>query len=851
MKIFTKKGILQKTILVILTVLLLNFIVPTYSHAGIGGVLFNPLLDLVAAIGDIFEGLLQYFMTGNAVANGAEGLKDFGIMVKKDNEAVKAEAGAVPDVEISVDDIDLGWFANDNNYQVPLIKYSPEEIFSGRTPFLDINFIDPKQTEDTTEYGVKGSAEQLQGTIAQWYVALRNLAIVILLSVLVYVGIRIVISSTASDKAKYKQMFTDWLVAMCLLFFLHYIMSFTLTMVESINDAIVGGNGGHYVTSMVIGVDEDGNDVVDKKYSTNLMGVSRFMVQCEDSMQRFSYLVIYIALIAYTCIFTFAYLKRLCTMAFLTIMAPMVAMTYPLDKMKDGSAQAFNAWLKEYIFNALIQPFHLIIYTVLVGNAMALAKSNPIFSIAVMGFLLPAEKLLRSFFGFDKAGTLGALKGFAAASALNKLGGGSKGGSKGGSQGGSNKLESSGDKPPRFEKKHDINELDAAQGSSGAEGTDSGDPSEGQDNIRENENQTELSEDNIHDQASEMLAKEQQQMSSQDYRELGMSPQEYGEHRQQELEQQLREEQQSKKAESLGEKDAKKPSPIKNWARHHNITLGGAAKGAVRGAGKAIKGTAKFATKTAFKAGVGTLAAAVTAASGGGLGGAAMAFSAGASLGGKIGDGVIKAASPVASGIVSGVGRTGMAIGGGIAAAYKAESGEKWSSAKTAAANNLLGGTALGRELDIAYGNSRFEDIGNQKEFMKNEDNIQFVKDKMTAEQGYVPSNKDIKERMKEYQPYVNNGLTDVKQIERARKVAKDYGIDSKQSALIAAVGKEKGLTADVLNDDKKVKAQQANLVQEFKDKNISEAEAKRRADYTINVLKAQNGISHNLKRKK
>ena len=51
MKKFAKKGTVQKTIIAILMVLCINFIVPTYSHAGfIGGVLINPILDLVASI---------------------------------------------------------------------------------------------------------------------------------------------------------------------------------------------------------------------------------------------------------------------------------------------------------------------------------------------------------------------------------------------------------------------------------------------------------------------------------------------------------------------------------------------------------------------------------------------------------------------------------------------------------------------------------------------------------------------------------------------------------------------------------------------------------------------------------
>lgn len=66
-------------------------------------------------------------------------------------------------------------------------------------------------------------------------------------------------------------------------------------------------------------------------------------------------------------------------------------------------------WLKEYIFNALLQPFHLIIYSIFVGSAVDLAAKNPLFAIVALAFITPAEKILRKFFGFEKASTAGAL----------------------------------------------------------------------------------------------------------------------------------------------------------------------------------------------------------------------------------------------------------------------------------------------------------------------------------------------------------------------------------------------------------------------------------------------------------
>lgn len=153
----------------------------------------------------------------------------------------------------------------------------------------------------------------------------------------------------------------------------------------------------------------------------NLTAYARFYIQLKDVKKSFAYLIIYLVLIVYTVWFAIIYLKRVLTVAFLTMIAPFVAMTYPLDKMNDGKAQAFNFWLKEYMMNALIQPFHLILYTVLIGSSVKLASNNLLYALVAMGFLIPAEKLLKKMFGLDRAATPPGLGGALAAGAGSQL----------------------------------------------------------------------------------------------------------------------------------------------------------------------------------------------------------------------------------------------------------------------------------------------------------------------------------------------------------------------------------------------------------------------------------------------
>ncbi len=232
---------------------------------------------------------------------------------------------------------------------------------------------------------------------------------------LVYIGIRILIGSTAPDKAKYKERLQDWVVALCLVFVIHIIMSGVLLVTEQITKLFASDTYGNVIVK--INGSENGNA---SQFRTNLIGYARFMVQyvpkgSSDSWgNAVAYTIIYLALIIFTVMFTFTYFKRFLYMAFFTMIAPLVALTYPLDKLADGKAQAFNYWFKEYTMNAIIQPVHLILYSVFVGSAVDMATDNPIYAIIALGALVPVEKIIKKMFGFDKSETtsgLGALAG--------------------------------------------------------------------------------------------------------------------------------------------------------------------------------------------------------------------------------------------------------------------------------------------------------------------------------------------------------------------------------------------------------------------------------------------------------
>ena len=383
---------------------------------GVGGFLLAPIFWLVNFVADAVIETVGEWMTGDGYVN-----LGFGVLGNKTREHEVLDGEEI-DYPVEIESFFLG------AYKYPNLTYTPEEIFAGKIDLLSIDFITGKVARRDSNGNIirdsNGNVEykdnsdtgwrDIRKVIASWYKVLRMIAIIGLLSVLIYMGIKIILSANAKEKAKYKQWIIDWFMAVAILFSMHFIMAFVVSVTGEFSN-LLGESCGKINVEVV----ENGVSTGDK-FVTNLMGIVRFMIQSESAVVQVAYEIMYVMLIVYTIKFTLVYLKRVLNMAFLTLIAPIVALMYPLDKINDGNAQSFGMWLKEYIYNALLQPMHLILYYVLLGSAVGVAAANPIYGIVVLTFLSEAEKLLKKIFGFDKAGggTVGGMAGAFAAGAI-------------------------------------------------------------------------------------------------------------------------------------------------------------------------------------------------------------------------------------------------------------------------------------------------------------------------------------------------------------------------------------------------------------------------------------------------
>lgn len=438
MKKISFKGIKEKAIAsALITVLLFNVVFPPKSHA-IKSEIADAFQTLMCWTGDaVINGLQEFFMGEPAIFEDynsyRQAINDQNLSDAVDDNAGMAILAIIGEgmghlpfmkkIQGAVDQLING----DDGYKGPvaLIKYSVPAIVSNRVPAFDVNIFKATSNTNVSVIGNKKStASLLKSEVQKWYYAFRNLALVGLLSILLYLGIKIIFSSAAADKAKYKSNLMNWAMALVILFTLHYMMAFTLNIIDEFNTVLSKNINIQYTET-------DANGTVKTTDYDNLIGGIRVQAElAEGYADNLTYTIMYCVLIAYAIMFTAIYFKRTIYMIFLTIIAPLVAVTYPIDKEKDGKSQAFDMWLKEYFFNALLQPIHLLLYYVLVTSAMDLVNENPIYAIICIGFMVPAENIIRKLFGMENYGKSSALGGFAggalASSALQKLRGAGK-----------------------------------------------------------------------------------------------------------------------------------------------------------------------------------------------------------------------------------------------------------------------------------------------------------------------------------------------------------------------------------------------------------------------------------------
>ena len=307
-----------------------------------------------------------------------------------------------------------------------------EKIIFNKVPILNVNIFDRSLDDDTTittsdgqEYNVISIIRQ---SIANIYQIFRNVAIIGLLVVLIYIAIRIGISSIGEQRAKYQKLFINWLVSFIIVFFIHYFILGVILVNQFVVGKIADQMEEEEVVTELRLVDvidpETGEPVIDEETKQRVQELREVEVTVtkESSLyesvlekaydmkatQGIAGTILYMFLVYYMIKFLFIYFKRYFTVNILIVLAPLMAISYGIDKIKDNKSQTLGTWTTELTLNVLMQSMHALLYLIFMGMAFDLAFQESLIGIIIafvfLNFMAKAEKLLFKFFRKGRGG---------------------------------------------------------------------------------------------------------------------------------------------------------------------------------------------------------------------------------------------------------------------------------------------------------------------------------------------------------------------------------------------------------------------------------------------------------------
>jgi len=266
-----------------------------------------------------------------------------------------------------------------------------ENIVYNKVPILDINFFDFEKAggavvdEDGIIYIIKEN-------VAMWYYIFRIVAILIMLLVLIYLGIKMAITTIGEKKAVYKEMLLSWIIGFVILFAINYIMF----AIIHINESLIG---------WVIPENEDGTEL-------SLYETVRTKAYSLKATTGFIGMAMYIILVYYSIRFLIMYFKRFLTVTILALMSPFVAVSYAIEKInkKGRGGEIYSNWFKDFLYSVIIQAIHAMIYTVFISTAIKLSETSftgVFIAFMCLYFMVRVDKLVRKIFGLDRGKSAG------------------------------------------------------------------------------------------------------------------------------------------------------------------------------------------------------------------------------------------------------------------------------------------------------------------------------------------------------------------------------------------------------------------------------------------------------------
>ena len=272
-----------------------------------------------------------------------------------------------------------------------------DSILFNEEPLVDVNFFDDSEAvQEIKEKNPKAFIIQLRNGVRMWYYIIRNIAIMVMVVILMYVAIRMLLNiytSSAEDKARYKEMMIAWVKALSTLVVMHIIIytviAFNTDIINTIKD--------------VAHIDDP------RLQNLNVILLERALdIRLSIS---FPATILYVLVTYLTVQYFFLYLKRFILVLILIISGPFIILKTAYESTGKSVSKAYSKWLYDLMINVMEQSLHALFYALFVKNLFEGAMTNLIGFLLfwfVLKSMLKITTIVLKLFKFNsKAGAIG------------------------------------------------------------------------------------------------------------------------------------------------------------------------------------------------------------------------------------------------------------------------------------------------------------------------------------------------------------------------------------------------------------------------------------------------------------
>ena len=272
-----------------------------------------------------------------------------------------------------------------------------DSILFNEEPLVDVNFFDDSEAvQEIKKKNPKAFIIQLRNGVRMWYYIIRNIAIMVMVVILMYVAIRMLLNiytSSAEDKARYKEMMIAWVKALSTLVVMHIIIytviAFNTDIINTIKD--------------VAHIDDP------RLQNLNIILLERALdIRLSIS---FPATILYVLVTYLTVQYFFLYLKRFILVLILIISGPFIILKTAYESTGKSVSKAYSKWLYDLMINVMEQSLHALFYALFVKNLFEGAMTNLIGFLIfwfVLKSMLKITTIVLKLFKFNsKAGAIG------------------------------------------------------------------------------------------------------------------------------------------------------------------------------------------------------------------------------------------------------------------------------------------------------------------------------------------------------------------------------------------------------------------------------------------------------------